>query len=514
MVRMGLRRLSIAGSSILAALCVGAAPAIAAGVPPGSSTGAPPVVTTTTPSGTSTSVTVVQTTAGLEQAMTALPDLSFSTTPPLSGVPVITIDDGERYQRALGFGAAMTDSSAWLIERGLPAAPRAQILSEMFAPAGLDLSFLRVPIGATDFTVGGRPYSYDSLPPGRVDPQLRHFSIAHDDAYLLPALRSALTIHPGISLLASPWTPPNWMKGNDALGNADGLGVLRSADYGPWAQYIVRFLRAYAAAGVKVGALTPGNEPGVPSAYPGFSMSLADVELWLHGYLVPALVHAHLRERIYGADYGWGTPSAAGIALAGPAAHDISGLAWHCYFGSPDVMSTLHSEDPRLEEIVDECSPGISTIPVSEVVISSLREWASTVALWNLALDPRDGPVQAPDTGCPGCTGLATIDPQTGTFTPRLAWYQLGQASHFIDVGATRVASNTFVTYDYVKRGVNFISASLDDVAFVNPDGTRVLLAYNNSPAPITFAVSWHGQYFEYTLPAEATVTFEWPPGA
>jgi glucosylceramidase len=178
------------------------------------------------------------------------------------------------------------------------------------------------------------------------------------------------------------------------------------------------------------------------------------------------------------------------------------------------VMDALHARVPALDEIVDECSPGISAIPVSEVVISSLRDWASTVALWNLALDPAGGPVQAPNSGCPRCSGLATINPLTGTFTRNLAWYQLGQASEFVDVGAQRVASNTFVSYHYLKPGVNFITTSLDDVAFVNPDGVRVLMAYNNSQSKISFAVSWHGASFEYSLPPRATVTFRWGPPA
>jgi glucosylceramidase len=81
----------------------------------------------------------------------------------------------------------------------------------------------------------------------------------------------------------------------------------------------------------------------------------------------------------------------------------LSGLSWHCYFGAPGVMSQFRRADPRLDQIVDECSPGLITpTPTAEIVISSLRDWASTVALWNLALDPDGGPVEAPNHGCPG----------------------------------------------------------------------------------------------------------------
>jgi glucosylceramidase len=456
-------------------------------------------------------VGIVQTSADLAQALTTMPATQFSGAAPPPGVPVITVNDAVGYQQVEGFGAAMTDSSAWLIERGLPPTPRQQLLDELFASSGsLRLSFLRVPIGASDFTVGGVPYSYDDVPPGKRDPALHHFSVSHDRAYILPALRAARALNPTIQLLASPWSPPAWMKRNDALNDVAQLGTLRGSAYGPWAAYIVRFLQAYAAAGVPINALTPANEPGNPTTYPGLNMAAGSISIWISRFLAPALRRARLHPRIYAADYGWGTPSAAAVAIYGPGRRDLSGIAWHCYFGSPAVMAQIHAAAPALDEIVDECSPGISTIPVSEVVISSLRDWASTVALWNLALNPNGGPVHVPDTGCPGCTGLVTINPRTGTFTPLLAYYQLGQASQFVALGARRVQSNTFATYNYTRPGVNFISTSLDDVAFVNPDGTHVLMTYNNSLAAIAFAVDWRGSYFEYALPAGATATFQW----
>ncbi len=144
-------------------------------------------------------VSIVQTSANLAQALTTMPGTRFEPTGPPAGTPVIDVNDAVSYQSVRGFGAAMTDSSAWLIERRLPAAARASLMSELFAPQGLHLSFLRVPIGASDFTVGGRPYSYDDVAPGRSDPQLRHFSIAHDHAYILPALRAALSLNPAVA---------------------------------------------------------------------------------------------------------------------------------------------------------------------------------------------------------------------------------------------------------------------------------------------------------------------------
>lgn len=404
----------------------------------------------------------------------------------------------------------MTDSSAWLLERELTAVNRAALMNQLFGSDGLRLNFLRVPIGASDYTVGGTPYSYDDLPPGQSDPQLAHFSIDHDRAWILPALRQSLALNPRIELLGTPWSPPAWMKGNHSLANVGNRGTLNGADWRPWANYIVRFLQAYAAAGVPVGALTAQNEPGNPTRYPGMNFAAWAEMKWVAQDLTPALSAAHLRPRIYGEDSGWASTAYAQQTVGNPSAGELAGLSWHCYYGSPSVMSQLHSARPALDAIVDECSPGISAIPTSEVVISSLRNWATTVALWNLALDPRGGPVQAPNTGCPGCYGLATVYEATGDATRTVPYFQLGQASEFIEPGARRVASPNFVSYYYSRPGMNFISAGLDDVALVNPDGTRVLIAYNNASAPVSFAIGWRGEYFRYTLASGATVTFRW----
>lgn len=455
-------------------------------------------------------VSVVQTTRDLSQRLTPLAPLQFGFTP-AAGTPVIAPQASLRYQPVAGFGAAMTDSSAWLIERELAPATRASVMRGLFGAGGIHLGFVKVPIGASDFTHDGRPYSYDDLPAGHADPRLARFSIRHDLPYILPALRQARALNRGIEFLGTPWSPPAWMKSNGSLGNAGDLGTLLPADAGAYARYFVKFIRAYARAGIPVSALTVQNEPGVATLYPGLNVSAASEDAWVQQDLAPALAAARLHPRIYGGDLGWGPATgytATTVRAAGAAA--LSGLAWHCYYGSPTVMSAFHAAAPRLEEIVDECSPGITPTPISEILIGSLRNWASTVALWNLALDPGGGPAQMPNHGCPGCQGLVTIDPATGAVSYGLSYYQVGQVSAFVSPGARRIASPQFVAYRYPRPGVNVVTPGLDDVALRNPDGSLVLVAYDNAPAPITFAVRWRRRTFSYTLPAGATATFVW----
>jgi glucosylceramidase len=455
---------------------------------------------------------VVLTTADLAQRLTRQPDIEFGATT-AGNVPVIDVNDGVRYQRISGFGAAMTDTSAWLVETQTPAARRHALMQELFGAGGIGLDFLRVPMGASDFTHDGRPYSYDDMPAGVSDPSLRHFSIAHDRAYILPALRQALARDRQVELLANPWSPPGWMKANDSLNNQGNRGTLLPSAYRPWARYFVAFLKAYAAAGVPIAAITPQNEPGSPTLYPGLNLPPdTEAALIVHD-LAPALAAAGLHPKLYAGDLGWG-PDHGGYMrtnISGPAAGALAGLAWHCYFGAPGVMSAFRRAAPHLEEIVDECSPGLITpTPTPEIVISSLRSWAGTVALWNLALDPRGGPVQPPNHGCPGCLGLARIDERTGAVSLTRAYYELGQASAFIAPGAHRIAASHFVRYVYPRPGVNVVTPGLDDVAVRNPDGSIALVVYDNEQSRVHFAVRWRGRELHYSLSPGATVTLVW----
>jgi glucosylceramidase len=458
---------------------------------------------------TAANVEVVQTSPNLSQHLTRLRDVKFSSKRP-KRLPMINVDDAIRYQHVRGVGAAMTDTSAWLIQQQLTPGARDQLMQHLFGLNGIDLNFTLVPIGATDFTMNGTPYTYDDQPPGQSDPQLANFSIAHDLPYVLPALRLMLAINPQTEVFAVPWSPPAWMKANQALDNIGHGGTLLPSAYGPFANYFVKFIQGYASQGVPIAAVAPENEPASPAAFPGMELPEATEAQFISQYLQPALRAAHLPTRIYGGDTAWKNPGYPQALLSGPARGSLNGIAWHCYNGIPYVIAAAHDSAPSVDHIVTECSPGISPYPVPEVMIGSMRNWAREVTLWNLALDPSGGPVQPPNSGCKGCTGLVTIDEQTHQLSYNASYYQLGQLGRFVQPGAARVDSNHFVNYYHTSTGANGATLGLDDVAFVNPDGSRVVVAYNNSRAPIKFGVSWRHNYFTYTLPAGATVTFAW----
>jgi O-glycosyl hydrolase len=143
---------------------------------------------------------IVESTPDMLLRLAELPGGEFQSTRP-SGVPVVYVNDRSVFQRVTGFGAALTDSSAWLIHEELSAPARSELMQALFGPQGAHINVVRLPMGASDFTANGRPYSYDDMPRGRADPQLKHFSIAHDLAYTIPTLRRMLAINPGIKAL-------------------------------------------------------------------------------------------------------------------------------------------------------------------------------------------------------------------------------------------------------------------------------------------------------------------------
>jgi glucosylceramidase len=213
----------------------------------------------------------------------------------------IHVDPTVRYQPMDGFGAALTDSSAWLIDSALDDTAAATLLEELFSTTnGLGLSVVRVPMGASDFALV--PYTYNDMPPGQTDESLEHFSIAHDLQYIVPTLHAAQALNPDLKLIATPWSPPAWMKTSQTLFG----GGLQTAYYAAYAQYFVKFVQAYEAHGLPVYAVTPQNEPLHDSAgLPSMAMPTYVQSAFVGDHLGPAFAGAGVSTKILVYDHNW-----------------------------------------------------------------------------------------------------------------------------------------------------------------------------------------------------------------
>src|SRR5437899_6263898 len=239
---------------------------------------------------TGRSVQIVETTGDHSMLLQMQPDVSFTAGGSSSGL-VITVDDATRFQQMDGFGGSLTDSSAWLIWNKLNPSQQETLMQNLFSPsAGIGISFLRQPMGASDFSAVGN-YSYDDMPAGQTDPNLLNFSISHDTAYIIPLVKQALTINPALKVAALPWSPPAWMK---TTGTMNGGGVMTT--YFPsLAQYFVKFIQAYQQQGISIYAISVRKQPLFSTtSYPSESLPASDASDFIANHLGPALNNAGL----------------------------------------------------------------------------------------------------------------------------------------------------------------------------------------------------------------------------
>ncbi|MFI1522292.1 discoidin domain-containing protein [Kitasatospora cineracea] len=452
------------------------------------------------------------------------PSVAFR--PGASARTTITVDPTRTFQRMDGFGASITDSSAAVLS-GLPPADRDAALRRLFDPAqGIGISMVRQPIGSSDFTAAAAHYTYDDVPAGQSDFALSRFSIAHDEQQILPLLRRARQLDPELTVVATPWSPPAWMKTGGSL--LEGKLKDDPAVYDAYARYLVKFVQAYAAAGVPVDYLTVQNEPQnrKPDAYPGTDLTAEQEEKVVEA-LGPLLKKASPRTKILGYDHNWAThpddvkntPPGEDPETDYPyrlldsdAAQWLAGTAYHCYAGDPAAQSALHDAHPDKGIWFTECSGshgpddtpaqtfrGTLTWHARNLTVGATRNWAKSVLNWNIALDEHDGPHNG---GCGTCTALLTVH-DDHSVTTGAEYYTIGHLSKFVRPGAVRIASTSFGTPGW--------NGQLTDVAFTDPDGSTVLVVHNENDAPRDFAVAVGGQSFGYTLPGGALATFRWP---
>jgi glucosylceramidase len=415
----------------------------------------------------------------------------------------VVIDVHMTYQAMVGFGAAMTDSSAWLLQNKLNALQRSALLYELYGPPpNLNFNMMRLTIGASDFAL--KPYTLDDVPFGQVDPPLLHFNVTSNLQDVIPAVREVLAIHPGLRIIASPWSAPAWMKTSENLIGGELLPQYESN----YADYLVKYLDTYRDNGIPIFALTLQNEPGfVPITYPGMEMPATTRARIVAQYLGPKLANRRPKTHILGWDHNWNAPEQPLSVFADPAAaRYIDGVAWHCYEGSPYAQGRVHRAYPQKDAYITECSGGdwASSIHgellwfARDLLITGIRQWARGVVYWNLALDENHGPHFG---GCAACKGVILIDSHTGAVSRNDEYYALAHFSRFVLPGAVRVGSTA------TDKGI-------DNVAFQNAsDGSIVLVMANSNTEARHVSVAEGQTRFEYTMPPESVATFVWNPG-
>ncbi|MBE1488172.1 lectin [Plantactinospora soyae] len=480
----------------LLALCLAAAGGAIAGPPPPAYAANEPVnvwLTSTSDSGGRT------VTRGLQQQT----PVSFAATSP-GAIHTVTVNENTRYQQFEGGGASITDTTAYLLRGGpISAATRDAVMRRLFHPTdGIGLSFVRNPIGASDLSRPGNVSLDDTCC------NLGDFGANGYDTNVRLLTAQARQLNPALRVKGVPWSAPGWMKDN---GRMDQMGWLRSEYYPMYAQYFVRYVQSYQAAGIPVNYVSVQNEPnccqaGNPTAmnYPGMSWNSSGLLEFTKNHLLPAFRGAGITTKVMIHDWNYGDWGQIGAGIVSDAAlrNDplFGGIAWHGYGGSPSVGTQVHDQYPSVRQFSTEHSGGtwIGNQHNEDLadIVNYTRNWSGSVVKWSLALNQSMGPHNG---GCDVCTGLVTVQEggaRAGQVDNTIEYYTTGHLTKFVKPGAYRIDSTA--------------NGTVQNVAWINPDGSKALIAHNGGTGAQSVRVVWGGQSFTYTLPARTTATFTW----
>lgn len=399
----------------------------------------------------------------------------------------------------LGFGAALTGATAWLMAKHMDPAQRTQLLDELFAPPpeGIGLSLLRVPVGTSDLSPDR--FSLAPVPPSDADGTVK-LDLAPIMGTSVPVLHDILKVRPGTRIIASPWSPPAWMK---TSGSMIGGQLLRSQEAN-FARYLAEYVQAMKAMDIPIFALTLQNEPDfTPHNYPGMKMGAAQRARVIADDLGPLLAREHSDTAILDWDDNWDQYWQPLQVLADPAASKyVLGVAWHCYEGKVGAQDLVHARYPDKLALLTECSDGLwapndqESIAgfVRQVFVQPIRHWDAGVILWSLALDAHHGPH---DGGCDKCIGVVTIHRDSGRVERTRDYYALAHFSAFVGTDAYRIGSS-------VPGG------GLSDVGFIDPrTHTLALVVTNSNASARRVRIELGTRHAVVTVPARSVATVQ-----
>lgn len=407
---------------------------------------------------------------------------------------VIHVDDTVRYQSVLGLGSSLEHSTCYNLSL-LPVEQRERVMESLVHPErGIGMNLMRICIGTSDFAPGPF-YTYHDLPAGQEDPRLERFSIERDRDYVLPVLQLAQRLNPELRWVASPWTPPPWMKTNGRYGG----GSLRPECYPYYAEYLVRFIEAYRREGIEIHALTVQNEPEFgPEAYPSCRWTAEQQRDFIRDHLGPLFEARGIRTLIWVFDHNFNNPGFPATILRDPeAARHVEGSAFHLYEGKPAAMSKLQREFPDKSLYFTEGS--VYGAGGALDIISYFRNWARNYNAWVTLIDHQ---------GKPNVSGFHDCDPtiivlnrDTLQTEYRSDYFIYGQFMKFIRRGAVRVESSGGARRKF------------GHAAFHHPEGILVLVVANAGDREARFLVRSRDGQFESNLPARTVATYTWKSG-
>ncbi|HAT72205.1 MAG TPA: glycosyl hydrolase [Elusimicrobia bacterium] len=411
---------------------------------------------------------------------------------PLETEPCVFVDPSKLFQTFLGIGGALTDASAETFAK-MPPVRQKEILTAYYdRKDGIGYSLARTPIHSSDFSSG----SYTYVEAG--DKELKSFSVAHDLKYRIPLIKSAIAAAGGdLPLFVSPWSPPAWMKDNNDMLHG---GKLKKEFFQPWADYYVKFIKAYEKEGIPVWGLTVQNEPMAVQKWESCVYTAQEERDFIKNYLGPTLKREGLgSKKIIGWDHNRDQMfQRASVLLDDPdAARYIWGIGFHWYekwHGNStfENVKLTHETYPDVSLMLTEaCNYPFSLAEINnwnwgelygESMIKDFNNGAAAWTDWNMLLDETGGPNHVGNF----CFAPLHGDTRKGALHYMNSYYYIGHFSKYVRPGARRVASSSS-------------RAQLLTTAFLNKDGSLAVIVMNQSGTRIPYRLWIKGNAAELT---------------
>lgn len=404
----------------------------------------------------------------------------------------------------LGFGVAITPSSCY--ELSLMDLPQRQaLLQHLYGKDGLGLSVGRLCIGSSDYSP--ELYSYDDVP---FDTELTHFSIERDEAYVIPMIKEILKINPDLYLFASPWSPPGWMKtGGHMCG-----GYMREQFVDCYADYILKFIEAYAAHGIRISAITPQNEPNNQQKYKmPACVWHPETEAKFIRCLRQKCKQRHIDLKIWMYDQNfmdiprvlWTLDNCEGVA------EDCDGVAFHYYDGTVEGTKEVQQHYPRLELHFTEGGPRLNDHYDTDwckwgiIICKALSTGYRSFTGWNLMLDECGGPNIGPFLRT--CGGLVTRDSRSGELSYSGQYKAFSHIAPYITPNS-KIFPIRQAAYDgwQVSKFPKYTYA-VEGILIDNGDGKKVAILINPNSSGLQTQLQLDGTSWYLELLADSIST-------
>jgi glucosylceramidase len=398
-----------------------------------------------------------------------------------------------------GFGGAFTEAAAhtWL---KLSAPQRDAVLKACFDPsAGHGYTFCRVHMNSCDFSLGN--YAHAATPG---DADLLDFSIERDEQALLPFIQAAQRVAGSpLKLLASPWSPPPWMKSNGQMNHG---GHLLPEYRHAWARCYVKFIQAYAERGVPIWGVSVQNEPMAVQRWDSCIYSAEEERDFVRDHLGPQLDAAglgHVKIVIWDHNRDLMVERAGTVYADAEAAKYVWGTGFHWY-GEDHFhhVQLVHDAWPDKQllftEGCQEGGPHHGSWALGEryarSMINDINRWTVGWIDWNLLLDHHGGPNHVGNY----CSAPILVNTDHDRFEPQSSYHYIGHFARFVQPGARRILCAS-------------TREALEATAFVNPDGGVVVIAMNRTEQALPFSLNAAGSKQQGALPARSIATLLLP---